>query len=142
MKKSKISKVMLVMVLSCVMGIVLSNFNIVRAVDDDEIWATSTSDTTNNTSDDDGWDTPKWENAVVNTSTNNTANTANTANNTSNVFGTTNNTTNNVSTTTSNANSLAKTGIEDLTGTVAIVLVVCGIVAIYSLKKVKEYKDM
>ena len=163
MKKEKSLKIMLVVLVSVVMTIVLSEFNFVYA--DDDIWGTesssnSTTNSSNSTSDNDPfsdmndneWATPSLENTTSNSSTNNVVadNTTNTStNDTAVVFNsTTNNTTNSTknnttkNSTTSNANSLAKTGIEDSKNMVAIVLVISGIVGIYSFKKVRDYKDM
>lgn len=170
MIKEKNLKIVLVGLLSVVIMFALSNYNIVRADDADGIWgtsteSTSTSDNTNtgsttpsntntentsttgNTNTDDDWGTidDDFENAITeNTQTNNATNNSsnNTANNTNSTFNVSNNTANNNASTTSNSNSLAKTGIEDSKGTVAVILVVCGIVAIYSFKKVREYNNM
>ena len=77
--------------------------------------------------------------------TNNTTNSSLTANNTTNntVRNTaTNNTTNNTSKTNNNVNTLAKTGLSDTNGIVALIVVVCGVSAIYSYKKVNDYKKL
>ena len=95
--------------------------------------ATSDNSTTNNT-------------ATNNTNTNNTTNSSLTANNTTTnntVRNTaTNNTTNNTSKTNNNVNTLAKTGLSDTNGIVALIVVVCGVSAIYSYKKVNDYKKL
>ena len=54
----------------------------------------------------------------------------------------TNNTTNNTSKTNNNVNTLAKTGLSDTNGIVALIVVVCGVSAIYSYKKVNDYKKL
>ena len=163
MKKVEKLKIMLVILLSVVMTIALSSFNVVCADDIDDIWGTGSSSTTDSTTSDDDWGTPTLENVTDNnnTVTDNTTTNNTTTNNTTTNNTTTNNTTNNTSTnlvfntantandtknsinsTTSNANSLAKTGVQDSKGIGAIILVVSGIVGIYSLKKVRDYKDM
>ena len=160
MKKVKSLKIMLVVLVSVIMTIVLSGFNFVYA--DDDAWRVenSSGSTSGSTSDNDpfldmnenDWGTPTLENTTNNTVANNAIenNVTNTNTNDSAVVfnSTTNNTTNSTknnttkNSTTSNANSLAKTGIEDSKNIVAIVLVISGIVGIYSFKKVRDYKDM
>ena len=157
MKKEKSLKIMLVVLVSVIMTIVLSGFNFVYA--DDDAWGSDTG-STSSASDNDpfsdlndsDWGTPTLENTTNNTVANNVIenNVTNTpANDTAVVFNsTTNNTTNSTknnttkNSTTSNANSLAKTGIEDSKNILAIVLVISGIVGIYSFMKVRDYKDM
>lgn len=171
MKKIKKSKIILGTILSIALMLTLSNFSIVRADDDawptigsteeNTSSNTSTGNSSGNTStnssliDDDDpfsnlgaedWSTPSLENTTSNNQTNNTS--ANATNNStadaSVVFNTSNsnNTTNSSRTTTSNSNSLAKTGIADSNGMIAVILVVCGIVAVYSFKKISDYKNM
>ena len=153
------------------MLVVLTSNSIVRADDADGIWGTDTGNTSTsgnansenvtpantnientstsgntNTADDWGLNDDGFENAITeNTTANNTSN--NTANNISNnvvdnTFNVSNNTTSNNTTTTSNSNSLAKTGIEDSKGIVSVIIVISGIVAIYSFKKIREYNNM
>lgn len=154
MRKVEILKAMSVILLSTVIVMALSNLNTVFAADEDDIWGSGSS-ASNNESSNEAWDTPSVENnTTTNTAndiSNNTSSTNNTSlelvsNNTTN--STTNNTVNNtnntakVNSTTANTNSLAKTGIADSKGIVTLIVVICGITAVYSLKKVRDYKDM
>ena len=142
MENSKIFKRLVIVMLSLVLVAVCSTS--VFATDDDLFLsvnstgntasnATSDNSTTNNT-------------ATNNTNTNNTTNSSLTANNTTTnntVRNTaTNNTTNNTSKTNNNVNTLAKTGLSDTNGIVALTVVVCGVSAIYSYKKVNDYKKL
>ncbi len=142
MENSKIFKRLVIVMLSLVLVAVCSTS--VFATDDDLFLsvnstgntasnATSDNSTTNNT-------------ATNNTNTNNTTNSSLTANNTTTnntVRNTaTNNTTNNTSKTNNNVNTLAKTGLSDTNGIVALIVVVCGVSAIYSYKKVNDYKKL
>ena len=142
MENSKIFKRLVIVILSLVLVAVCSTS--VFATDDDLFLsvnstgntasnATSDNSTTNNT-------------ATNNTNTNNTTNSSLTANNTTTnntVRNTaTNNTTNNTSKTNNNVNTLAKTGLSDTNGIVALIVVVCGVSAIYSYKKVNDYKKL
>ncbi len=164
MKKVEKSKVILGIILSIVIILALSNFSIVRA--DDDAWPTTGSSTENATNEsnstgsltteddpflnlsDENWSTPATENTANNTTndtSNQVSNSSNETNNVVNVTNTitnTNNNTNSVKSTTSNSNSLAKTGIADSNGMFAVILIVCGIVAVYSFKKVSDYKNM
>ena len=132
MENLKIFKRLVIVMLSLVLVAVYSTS--VFATDDDLFLsvnstgntasnATSDNSTTNNT-------------ATNNTNTNNTT-TNNTVRNTA-----TNNTTNNTSKTNNNVNTLAKTGLSDTNGIVALIVVVCGVSAIYSYKKVNDYKKL
>mgnify|MGYP004591823775 CR=1 FL=1 len=83
------------------------------------------------------------DNTNSNTNSNNTSNTNNNVGNTNNTNNTNNNTNNsntnrNVS---NNVNTLAKTGISDNSG-LMLVIVIAVISAIYSLKKVNDYKKI
>ena len=142
MENSKIFKRLVIVMLSLILVAVCSTS--VFATDDDLFLsvnstgntasnATSDNSTTNNT-------------ATNNTNTNNTTNSSLTANNTTTnntVRNTaTNNTTNNTSKTNNNVNTLAKTGLSDTNGIVALIVVVCGVSAIYSYKKVNDYKKL
>ena len=142
MENSKIFKRLVIVMLSLVLVAVCSTS--VFATDDDLFLsvnstgntasnATSDNSTTNNT-------------ATNNTNTNNTTNSSLTANNTTTnntVRNTaTNNTTNNTSKTNNNVNTLTKTGLSDTNGIVALIVVVCGVSAIYSYKKVNDYKKL
>ena len=91
-------------------------------------------------------------NNVTNEADNNTTNGSLTANNTATNNNVTNNTIRNTTNNTSNtvntnanrnaSNTLAKTGLSNTNGIVALVLVVCAVSAIYSYKKVNDYKKL
>ena len=70
---------------------------------------------------------------VTNTNTSGTLTTINTTNNTAN------NTTNR---SVSNTETLAKTGLTDSNGIVALIVIICAISAIYSYKKINDYKRL
>ena len=136
MKNVKILKGLLIIVLS--LFIVFSYSNMVFAEDDglfefepveEETAANnSTTEPAANNSADNGLasiDTPS--NTANNTVTNNTS------------ISTTNN---NTSLNTNTANTLADTGLSDTGSIVAIVLVICGISAVYSYKKVSDYRKL
>lgn len=107
----------------------------------------TTIDSTNNTSNSatDGNNTANTNNDT-NTDANNTANgslTTNSANNTNNsIRNTSANNTANTNRNVSNTATLAKTGLPNTGAIIAVVLVVCGISAIYSYKKVNDYKKL
>ncbi len=105
----------------------------------------TTIDTTNNTSNSatDGNNTPNTNADANNNVNNNIVNgslTTNNANNANNSVRNANesNTNRNVS----NTATLAKTGLPNTGAIIAVVLVVCGISAIYSYKKVNDYKKL
>jgi len=147
MENSKIFKKLVIVMLSLVLVAVCSTS--VFATDDDLFLSvnstgnTATSATDNNTASDNNTTN---NTATNNTNTNNTTNSSLTANNTTNnntVRNTvTNNTTNNTSKTNNSVNTLAKTGLSDTNGIVALIVIVCGVSAIYSYKKVNDYKKL
>ena len=109
----------------------------------------TTIDTTNNTSNSatDGNNTANTNTDTnTNTDANNTANgslTTNSASNTNNsIRNTSTNNTSNTNRNVSNTATLAKTGLPNTGAIIAVVLVVCGISAIYSYKKVNDYKKL
>ena len=128
MKNFKILKKLIVIMLSVVLVLVCSNT--VLAVDDDPFVSINTT----NTNDTGGL-----------TSTDNTNNTNNTnSTNNTNTAPLTSNTTNNTNSTrnASNINTLANTGLSNTNGIIALIVVVCGVSAIYSYKKVNDYKKL
>lgn len=150
MKEIVKSKLFLGVILSAAI-LILSNCSIVCAAD--EAWpeiGNSAEDTSSGSGtagddifsnmSDENWATPETENIKNNTSNelNNSTNETNVVFNVSN----SNNITNSLNSTTSNSNSLAKTGITDSNGMFAVILIVCGIVAVYSFKKISDYKNM
>ena len=146
MESSKIFKRLVIVMLSLVLVAVCSTS--VFATDDDLFLSVnSTGNTASNATDNNTTSDNSTTNntATNNTNTNNTTNSSLTANNTTNntVRNTaTNNTTNNTSKTNNNVNTLAKTGLSDTNGIVALIVVVCGVSAIYSYKKVNDYKKL
>ena len=146
MENSKIFKRLVIVMLSLVLVAVCSTS--VFATDDDLFLSVnSTGNTASNATDNNTTSDNSTTNntATNNTNTNNTTNSSLTANNTTNntVRNTaTNNTTNNTSKTHNNVNTLAKTGLSDTNGIVALIVVVCGVSAIYSYKKVNDYKKL
>ena len=146
MENSKIFKRLVIVMLSLVLVAVCSTS--VFATDDDLFLSVnSTGNTASNATDNNTTSDNSTTNntATNNTNTNNTTNSSLTTNNTTNntVRNTaTNNTTNNTSKTNNNVNTLAKTGLSDTNGIVALIVVVCGVSAIYSYKKVNDYKKL
>ena len=137
MKKLELLKIMVVVGLSLIM--VLSITNLVFAADEDDFdWDNAI--VTNNSVD---------SNAIMNNIDMNNIdiNNLNSINNLSNInsssLGTsTSNYNTSNTTTTTNANKLANTGVSNFNGTIALVIVLGVIVAIYSYKKVNEYKNV
>lgn len=110
--------------------------------DDDNLFtsvSTGNSTATNTDNNTTGNDT---NSATTNNTTSNTANSSLTTNSTRN---TTSNTTNNTTTSNTNrnvTNTLAKTGLSNTGSVIALVVVVCGISAVYSFRKVNDYKKL
>ncbi len=144
MKNLKVLKKLVMVMLGIALMVVLSGN--VFAADDDLFTSVSSGNnteatTTNNTT---GNDT---NSATTNNTTSNTANSSLTTNSTSNTNTTRNTSSNTTNNTTSNANrnvtnTLAKTGLSNTGSIVALVVVVCGISAVYSFKKVNDYKKL
>lgn len=144
MKNLKVLKKLVMVMLGIALMVVLSGN--VFAADDDLFTSVSSGNnteatTTNNTT---GNDT---NSAATNNTTSNTANSSLTTNSTSNTNTTRNTSSNTTNNTTSNANrnvtnTLAKTGLSNTGSIVAFVVVVCGISAVYSFKKVNDYKKI
>ena len=150
MKNVKMLKKLFILVMS--IGLVLTFSNLVYAEDEDPFFAiTATEESSNensNTSSSEqqatNTDTPLFS-GIENTNTNNT-NTAN-ANSIGNSSITTNdilnNTNNNVvNRSVTNTDTLAKTGLSDSKGMVTLIVVLCGISAVYSYKKINDYKKL
>ncbi len=152
MKNVKMLKKLFILVMS--IGLVLTFSNLVYAEDEDPFFAiTATEESSNensNTSSSEqqatntNTDTPLFS-GIENTNTNNT-NTANT-NSIGNSSITTNdilnNTNNNVvNRSVTNTDTLAKTGLSDSKGMVTLIVVLCGISAVYSYKKINDYKKL
>ena len=152
MKNVKMLKKLFILVMS--IGLVLTFSNLVYAEDEDPFFAiTATEESSNensNTSSNEQQATNTDTNTslfsdIENTNTNNT-NTAN-ANSIGNSSITTNdilnNTNNNVvNRSVTNTDTLAKTGLSDSKGMVTLIVVLCGISAVYSYKKINDYKKL
>ena len=117
--------------------------NSVFAADDDDLFkaVTSTNNTSNSTTNENS--ASNNTNTDANTSNTNSSLTSNTNSNSSNTANNTARNTNTNSNTNSNrnaTNTLAKTGLSNAGSIIALVVVVCGVSAIYSYKKVSDYK--
>lgn len=141
MRNIKMFKKLVIVMLSLVMVAVCSTS--VFAADDDAVFTTvdaSNNATANNST---GNESEFSNVAGNNTNSDNTANSSLTSNSTTR--NATNNTTNNTANAgrnVSNTNTLAKTGLSNTGEIVALILVVCGVSAIYSYKKVNDYKKL
>lgn len=139
MKNLKILKKLVIVMLSLVLVTVCSTS--VFAADDDVFTTVDSNKNTSNTAENNATGNEIANNANGNTNSNTNSNTNNslTARNTN----TNTNTNNNTSNTNRNvSNTLAKTGLSNTSGIIALVLVVCGVSAIYSYKKVNDYKKL
>lgn len=125
--------------------------NSVFAADDDDLFkaVTATNNTSNSTTnessasnntntDSNTSNTNSSLTSNTNTNTNTNTNSSNTANNTARNTNTNSNT--NSNTNRNVTNTLAKTGLSNTGSIIALVVVVCGVSAIYSYKKVNDYK--
>ena len=152
MKNIKILKKLFILVMS--IGLVLTFSNLVYAEDEDPFFAiTATEESSNQDS-----NTASNEQQATNTNTDtslftdidntnsnntNTANTNSIGNSSITTNDTLNNTNNNVvNRSVTNTDTLAKTGLSDSKGMVTLIVVLCGISAIYSYKKVNDYKKL
>lgn len=139
MKNIKMFKKLVIVMLSLAL-IAICSGNVMAA--DDDLFtsvgsdnSTSNSATPGNSTDNNTTDNNTTEGSLT-TNNNNTNN--NTTRNTN-----TNNTTNtNLSTNRNVTNTLAKTGLSNSGSIIALVVVVCGVSAIYSYKKVNDYKKL
>lgn len=138
MKNVKMIKKLLVLVISIALILTFSNF--VYAEDEDPFLpiTPSANNETSNTNTETTNTSTNTDNATNTNNTlvsNGTITTNNTVNNTVN-------TTNNVNRSVTNTDQLAKTGLTDSNGIIALIVVLCGISAIYSYKKVNDYKKL
>lgn len=139
MKNIKILKKLVVLMLSLVF--VLTCSNVAFAADDDLF--TELSNTNNSTSDGNAL-TGNNTNSTNNTNTNTAPLTTNSNTNTEKTNTNSNTNSKNVSTNrnVSNTNALANTGLSNTGSIIALIVVVCGVSAIYSYKKVNDYKKL
>ena len=130
MKRENILKNVIMIVLSVIL--VMSISNVVLAEDDPNEFSTliknttnsnsNTANTTNNTN------TANTNSSFVNLSVDNTANKNNTSKNNSSVYNA--------------SNKLANAGWEDNGALIAVIVVVCGVSAVYSYKKISQYRNL
>ncbi len=151
MKNIKMLKKLVVLVIS--IGLIVTFSNFAYAADEDPFFEikpentssnestnTSTNETTNNTTNN-TTNTDSNNSLFTNTESNNTTtnNSTLTTNNSVNATNTSNNVTNRSVT---NTETLAKTGLSDSKGMISLIVVICGISAIYSYKKINDYKKL
>lgn len=151
MKNIKMLKKLVVLVIS--IGLIVTFSNFAYAADEDPFFEikpentssnestnTSTNETTNNTTNN-TTNTDSNNSLFTNTESNNTTtnNSTLTTNNSVNTTNTSNNVTNRSVT---NTETLAKTGLSDSKGMISLIVVICGISAIYSYKKINDYKKL
>ena len=145
MKNLKVLKKLVMVMVGIALIAVLSGN--VFAADDDLFTSVSSGNNTEASADNSttGKDT---NSATTNNTTTNTANSSLTTNSTSNINTTRNTSNNTISNATAGStnrnvtNTLAKTGLSNTGSVIALVVVVCGISAVYSLKKVNDYKKL
>ncbi len=141
MKNLKNVKKLLILIMTIGLIVMFSNF--VYAEDEDPfVSLTITNSTENNTTSNETNTSNSLFTNINTTNTNTNATNTNTAgtlttNNTKN--NTANNTTNR---SVSNTETLAKTGLTDSNGIVALIVIICAVSAIYSYKKINDYKKL
>ena len=151
MKNIKMLKKLVVLVIS--IGLIVTFSNFAYAADEDPFFEikpentssnestnTSTNETTNNTTNN-TTNTDSNNSLFTNIESNNTTtnNSTLTTNNSVNTTNTSNNVTNRSVT---NTETLAKTGLSDSKGMISLIVVICGISAVYSYKKINDYKKL
>lgn len=140
MKNLKILKSLLIIMLSVVFTLTFSKITLAATSsdDDDDFFSTLQDESEEEEEPEDSGFLDLTGN--TNTSGNTSNNIALTTNNSNTNNSTTNNTTYNRSV--SNTNSLANTGIADMNGAVVLVVIICGVSAVYSYKKISDYKKI
>lgn len=139
MKNEKLFKKLVVIML--ILVFVLVSATSVLAADDDLFKEINKTENTQQGTENTNNDTPTQNTQPTNNSnTNSNVSSLTTNSNTNN----TNNTNSNINTTrnVSNTNELAKTGLSNTGSIITLILVICGISAIYSYKKVNDYKKL
>ena len=149
MKNSKMIKKIFVLVIS--IALVFTFSNLVLAADDDPFLPITQDTNANpesnsnpepaNTNPGSNTNSDSGNSLLTNTSNTNT-NTTNNVTLTSNTVNNTSNISSNVNRSVTNTEQLAKTGLTDSNGIIALIVVLCGISAIYSYKKVNDYKKL
>lgn len=150
MKNVKMLKKLFILVMS--IGLVLTFSNLVYAEDEDPFFAITATEQESNEQQATNTNTDTSGSLFTDTDNTNTANTTNTTNtentnNASNSLLPTNNISNNtnnsaVNRNVTNTDTLAKTGLSDSKGMVTLIVVLCGVSAIYSYKKINDYKKL
>lgn len=130
-----------------IIGVVLTFSNYVCAADDDPFLEitptnTATNETTNNTNNTTTNETSNTNNSIFTNTENTSTNSSNSTLTTNSISNNTNTSNNTVNRSVSNTDTLAKTGLSDSKGTVTLIVVLCGISAIYSYKKINDYKKL
>ena len=151
MKNSKkIAKILIMLLIICMVSLIAKPV----FADDEDIFtniapiANSTPENTTQENNAPANATPAENTAQENTTPANIAPAENTNNSITfnNITANNNNTATNNSISTnrsvSNSNSLAKTGVTDSKGFITLVVLICGISAIYSFKKISDYKKL
>ena len=139
MKNLKMVKKLFILIMTIGLIIMFSNF-VYAEEEDPFISLTLTNSTENNTSSNEG----NTSNSLF-TNINATNTNTNVTNTNTNTVGTltTNNTANNTTNrSVSNTETLAETGLGDSNGIVALIVIICAVSAIYSYKKINDYKRL
>ena len=141
MKNLKNVKKLLILIITIGLVVMFSNF--VYAEDQDPfVSLTITNSTENNATSNESNTSNGLFTNINTTNTNTNVTNTNTNTNTAGTL-TTNNTANNTSNrNVSNTETLAKTGLTDSNGIVALIVIICAISAIYSYKKINDYKKL
>ena len=141
MKNLKMIKKLFILIMTIGLVIMFSNF--VYAEDEDAfVSLTITNSTENNTTSNESNTSNSLFTNINTTNTNTNVTNTNTAG-TLTPINTTNNTANNTTNrSVSNTETLAKTGLTDSNGIVALIVIVCAVSAIYSYKKINDYKKL
>ena len=141
MKNLKMIKKLFILIMTIGLVIMFSNF--VYAEDEDAfVSLTITNSTENNTTSNESNTSNSLFTNINTTNTNTNVTNTNTAG-TLTPINTTNNTANNTTNrSVSNTETLAKTGLTDSNGIVALIVIVCAVSAIYSYKKINDYKKI
>ena len=141
MKNLKNVKKLLILIMTIGLVVMFSNF--VYAEDQDPfVSLTITNSTENNTTSNESNTSNGLFTNINTTNTNTNVTNTNTNTNTAGTL-TTNNTAKNTSNrNVSNTETLAKTGLTDSNGIVALIVIICAVSAIYSYKKINDYKKL
>ena len=145
MKNLKNVKKLLILIMT--IGLIAMFSNWVYAADEDPFVSLTVTNSTENTAGNTESNTSNSLFTNINTTNTNTnvtnTNTAGTLTTNSTANNTAKNTTNNTANrSVSNTETLAKTGLTDSNGIVALVVIICAISEIYSYKKINDYKKL